>query len=61
MSEPVTIVVRRRDKAGSEKFADDFVGQKIQPFWFEEEARKLERPPAQTGGLIALDFDATFN
>ncbi|MEM7752517.1 MAG: type 1 glutamine amidotransferase domain-containing protein [Pseudomonadota bacterium] len=25
-----------------EKFADDFVGQKIQPFWIEEEARKLE-------------------
>ena len=24
-----------------EKFADDFVGQKIQPFWIEEEARKL--------------------
>ncbi len=25
-----------------EQFADDFVGQKIQPFWIEEEARKLE-------------------
>jgi len=25
-----------------EKFADDFVGQKIQPFWIEEEARELE-------------------
>lgn len=25
-----------------EKFADDFVGQKIQPFWIEEEARKIE-------------------
>ncbi|MEM8540182.1 MAG: type 1 glutamine amidotransferase domain-containing protein [Pseudomonadota bacterium] len=25
-----------------EKFADDFVGQKIQPFWIEEEASKLE-------------------
>ena len=24
-----------------EKFADDFVGQKIQPFWIEDEARKL--------------------
>lgn len=24
-----------------EKFADDFVGQKIQPFWIESEARKL--------------------
>ena len=25
-----------------EAFADDFVGQKIQPFWIEEEARKIE-------------------
>lgn len=25
-----------------EKFADDFVGQKIQPFWIEEQARKIE-------------------
>lgn len=25
-----------------EAFADEFVGQKIQPFWIEEEARKLE-------------------
>ena len=25
-----------------EKFADDFVGQKIQPFWIEEEARKID-------------------
>ncbi|MBO6920326.1 MAG: type 1 glutamine amidotransferase domain-containing protein [Rhizobiaceae bacterium] len=25
-----------------EKFADDFVGQKIQPFWIEEEAKKIE-------------------
>ncbi|MEM1388945.1 MAG: type 1 glutamine amidotransferase domain-containing protein [Pseudomonadota bacterium] len=25
-----------------EQFADDFVGQKIQPFWIETEARKLE-------------------
>jgi putative intracellular protease/amidase len=24
-----------------ERYADDFVGQKIQPFWIEEEARKL--------------------
>jgi putative intracellular protease/amidase len=24
-----------------EQFADDYVGQKIQPFWIEEEARKL--------------------
>jgi putative intracellular protease/amidase len=26
-----------------ERFADDFVGQRIQPFWIEDEARKLER------------------
>ena len=25
-----------------EQFADNFVGQKIQPFWIEEEARKLD-------------------
>ena len=25
-----------------EQFADEFVGQKIQPFWIEEEARRLE-------------------
>jgi putative intracellular protease/amidase len=25
-----------------ERFADDFVGQKIQPFWIEDEARRLE-------------------
>ena len=25
-----------------EQFADDFVGQRIQPFWIEEEAKKLE-------------------
>jgi putative intracellular protease/amidase len=25
-----------------ERYADDFVGQKIQPFWIEDEARKLE-------------------
>ncbi len=25
-----------------EQFADNFVGQKIQPFWIEEEAKKLE-------------------
>jgi putative intracellular protease/amidase len=24
-----------------ERFADDFVGQRIQPFWIEDEARKL--------------------
>jgi putative intracellular protease/amidase len=26
----------------AERFADDFVGQKIQPFWIEDEARKLD-------------------
>lgn len=25
-----------------EKFADDFVGQRIQPFWIEDEAKKIE-------------------
>ena len=25
-----------------EKFADEFVGKRIQPFWIEDEARKLE-------------------
>ena len=25
-----------------EKFADDFVGQRIQPYWIEDEARKIE-------------------
>jgi len=25
-----------------ERFVDDYVGQKVQPFWIEEEARKLE-------------------
>jgi putative intracellular protease/amidase len=25
-----------------EQFADNWVGQKIQPFWIEEEARKLD-------------------
>jgi putative intracellular protease/amidase len=26
-----------------ERYADDFVGRKIQPFWIEDEARRLER------------------
>jgi putative intracellular protease/amidase len=26
-----------------EEFADEYVGQRIQPFWIEDEARKLER------------------
>jgi putative intracellular protease/amidase len=25
-----------------ERYADEFVGQRIQPFWIEDEARKLE-------------------
>jgi putative intracellular protease/amidase len=25
-----------------ERFADEYVGRKIQPFWIEDEARKLE-------------------
>jgi putative intracellular protease/amidase len=25
-----------------EQFADDFVGQRIQPFWIEDEARRIE-------------------
>jgi hypothetical protein len=25
-----------------ERYADDFVGRKIQPFWIEDEASKLE-------------------
>lgn len=27
--------------ASEEQYADSFVGQKIQPFWIEEEARKI--------------------
>jgi putative intracellular protease/amidase len=26
-----------------ERFVDDYVGQRVQPFWIEDEARKLER------------------
>ena len=26
-----------------EQFADNFVGQRIQPFWIEDEARKIPR------------------
>ncbi|QBK30282.1 type 1 glutamine amidotransferase domain-containing protein [Roseitalea porphyridii] len=40
-----TLLVAGRTWTGfadaEEKFADDFVGQKIQPFWIEEEAGKL--------------------
>ena len=45
-----------------EKFADDFVGQRIQPFWIEDEARAIEdtrfvvdarfRPFALRDGLL---------
>ena len=45
-----------------EKFADDFVGQRLQPFWIEDEARQLEgtnfvvdqrfRPFAVRDGLL---------
>jgi putative intracellular protease/amidase len=28
--------------SSEEKFADDFVGQRLQPFWIEDEARKIE-------------------
>jgi putative intracellular protease/amidase len=33
-----------------ERFADDYVGRKIQPFWIEDEARKLENTNFITGG-----------
>lgn len=35
-----------------EKFADDFVKMKIQPFWIEEEARKIENTNYINGGLF---------
>ena len=37
-----------------EQFADDFVGQKIQPFWIEEEARRLP----DTNFLVQSRFKA---
>jgi putative intracellular protease/amidase len=37
-----------------ERFADEFVGQKIQPFWIEEEARKLPN----TNFLVQSQFKA---
>lgn len=37
-----------------ERFADEFVGQKIQPFWIEEEARKLPN----TNFLVQSRFKA---
>jgi len=35
-----------------EQFADNFVGMKIQPFWIEEEARKIENTNYVNGGLF---------
>jgi putative intracellular protease/amidase/glyoxylase-like metal-dependent hydrolase (beta-lactamase superfamily II) len=35
-----------------EKFADDFVGKRIQPFWIEDEARKLKGTKFQVAGLF---------
>lgn len=35
-----------------EAFADSFVGMKIQPFWIEEEARKIEGTNYINGGLF---------
>jgi len=33
-----------------EKFADDFVGKRIQPFWIEDEARKLDNTNFMVSG-----------
>jgi putative intracellular protease/amidase len=33
-----------------ERFADEYVGQRIQPFWIEDEARKLENTNFIVGG-----------
>ncbi|GAB4397231.1 MAG: type 1 glutamine amidotransferase domain-containing protein [Microscillaceae bacterium] len=35
-----------------EKYADDFVGQKIQPFWIESEARKIPQTNYINGGMF---------
>ncbi|MCA0389008.1 MAG: type 1 glutamine amidotransferase domain-containing protein [Bacteroidetes bacterium] len=35
-----------------EQFADSYVGMKIQPFWIEEEAKKIENTNFITGGLF---------
>ncbi|HMQ76659.1 MAG TPA: type 1 glutamine amidotransferase domain-containing protein [Flavobacteriales bacterium] len=35
-----------------EQFADNFVGQRIQPFWIETEARKLPNTNFITGGMF---------
>jgi putative intracellular protease/amidase len=35
-----------------EQFADQFVGQKIQPFWIESEARKIAETNYINGGMF---------
>ena len=35
-----------------EAFADSFVGQRIQPFWIEDEARKIENTNYINGGMF---------
>ncbi|MBK6933207.1 MAG: type 1 glutamine amidotransferase domain-containing protein [Saprospirales bacterium] len=35
-----------------EQFADNFVGQRIQPFWIEDEAKKLPNTNFITGGMF---------
>ncbi|NWF88787.1 MAG: type 1 glutamine amidotransferase domain-containing protein, partial [Ignavibacteriaceae bacterium] len=35
-----------------EQFADNFVGQKIQPFWIEDEAKEIPNTNFITGGLF---------
>jgi len=35
-----------------EQFADNFVGQRIQPFWIEEEAKKIANTNFITGGMF---------
>lgn len=35
-----------------EQFADNFVGMKIQPFWIESEAKKIENTNFITGGMF---------
>lgn len=35
-----------------EKYADEYVGKRIQPFWIEEEARKIPETTFVTGGVF---------
>ena len=35
-----------------EAYADNFVGQKIQPFWIESEAKKIENTNYINGGMF---------